>query len=40
MILWAAKKDKEIEITVQQFICPYCESSVYTPEKMRKMILF
>jgi len=34
------KKDKEIEITVQQFICPYCRSSVYTREKKRKMILF
>ena len=34
------KKDKEIEITVQQFICPYCRSSVYTPEKKRKIILF
>ena len=33
-------KDKEIEITVQQFICPYCRSSVYTPEKKRKIILF
>jgi len=32
------KKDKEIEITVQQFICPYCRSSVYTPEK--KIIIF
>ena len=34
------KKDKEIEITVQQFICPYRRSSVYTPEKKRKIILF
>ncbi len=34
------KKDKEIEITVQQFICPYCRSSVYTPEKKRKISLF
>jgi len=34
------KKDQEIEITVQQFICPYCRSSVYTPEKKRKIILF
>jgi len=33
------KKDKEIEITVQQFICPYCRSSVYTPGKKRKIIL-
>jgi hypothetical protein len=34
------KKDKEIEITVQQFICPYCRSSVYIPGKMRRIILF
>jgi len=34
------QKDKEIEITVQQFICPYCRSSVYTPGKKRKIILF
>ena len=34
------KKDKEIEITIQQFICPYCKSSVYMPEKKRKIILF
>jgi len=34
------KKDKEIEITVQQFICPYCRGSVHIPEKMRKVILF
>ena len=34
------KKDKGIEITVQQFICPYCRSSVNTPEKKRKMVLF
>jgi len=33
------KKDKEIEITVQQFICPYCRSSVYRSEKKRKIIL-
>jgi len=33
------KKDKEIEITVQQFICPYCRSSVYASEKKRKIIL-
>ena len=33
------KKGKEIEITVQQFICPYCRSSVYTPEKKRRIIL-
>jgi len=24
------------EIVVQQFICPYCRSSVYMPEKKRK----
>jgi len=34
------KNDQEVEITVQQFICPYCRSSVYTPEKKRKIILF
>jgi len=34
------KKDQEGEITVQQFICPYCRSSVYMPEKKRKIILF
>jgi len=34
------KKDKETEIIVQQFICPYCRNSVYTPEKKRKIILF
>jgi len=35
------KKDQEeIEITVQQFICPYCGSSVYIQKKKRKMILF
>ena len=34
------KKDKEMEIAIQQFICPYCRSSVYPPEKKRKMILF
>ena len=33
------KKDKEIEITVQQFICPYCRSSVYRSEKKRNIIL-
>ncbi len=33
------KKDKEIEIIIQQFICPYCRSSVYTPKKKRKIIL-
>jgi len=34
------KKGKETEVTVQQFICPYCRSSVYMPEKKRKIILF
>ena len=34
------KKDKEIEITIQQFICPYCRRPVYTLEKKRKIILF
>ena len=34
------EKDKEIEIITQQFICPYCRSSVHTPEKKRKIILF
>jgi len=34
------KKDKEIEITVQQSICPYCRSSVYRQKKERKIILF
>jgi len=34
------KKDQEIEITIQQFICPYCRSSVYRQKKKRKMILF
>jgi len=33
------KKDQEIEITVQQFICPYCRGSVYTPKKKRRIIL-
>jgi len=33
------KKDKEIEITVQQFICPYCRSSVYRQKKKRKITL-
>jgi len=33
------KKDQEIEITVQQFICPYCRSSVYPPKKKRRIIL-
>ena len=34
------KKGEEKEIVVQQFICPYCRSSVYPPEKKRKIILF
>jgi len=33
------KKDKEIEVIIQQFICPYCRSSVYTPEKKREITL-
>ncbi len=33
------KKDKEIEIITQQFICPYCRSSVYRQKKKRKIIL-
>lgn len=34
------KKGKEIEIITQQFICPYCRSSVYRQKKKRKIILF
>ena len=34
------KEREEKEITVQQFICPYCKSSVHIPEKKRKIILF
>lgn len=34
------KKDKEIEIITQQFICPYCKSSVHNQEKRRRIILF
>lgn len=34
------QKYQEIEIIIQQFICPYCRSSVYTPEKKRRIILF
>jgi hypothetical protein len=34
------RKDEEIEITVQQFIYPYCRSSVYTPGKKKKIIIF
>jgi len=33
------KKDKEIEIITQQFICPYCRSSVYRQKKKRRIIL-
>ena len=32
------KKDKEIDITIQQFICPYCKSTVRPPEKKRIII--
>jgi len=34
------KKDKEMEIAIQQFICPYCRSSVYRQKKKKKIILF
>lgn len=34
------RKDKEIEIIIQQFICPYCRSSVNRQKKKRKIILF
>jgi len=33
------KKDKEVEIIIQQFICPYCRSSVYRQKKKRRIIL-
>jgi len=33
------KKRKEIEIITQQFICPYCRSSVYKQKKKRRIIL-
>ena len=33
-------KDKEIEIITQQFICPYCKSSVHNQEEKRRIILF
>jgi len=33
------KKDQEIEITVQQFICPYCRGSVNRQKKKRRIIL-
>jgi len=38
-LLEQLKKDQEIEITVQQFICPYCRSSVYRQKKKRRIIL-
>ena len=34
------KKDKEIEIIIQQFICPYCKSSVHNQEEKKRIILF
>lgn len=34
------KKGEDKEIVVQQFICPYCKSSVHTSEKNRRIILF
>jgi len=34
------RKDKEMEIAIQQFICPYCRSSVYRQKKKRRIILF
>ena len=34
------KKGEEKEIVVQQFICPYCKSSVPIPEEKRRVILF
>jgi len=33
------RKDKEMEIAIQQFICPYCRNSVYKPKKKRKITL-
>jgi len=33
------KKDQQIEIITQQFICPYCRSSVYRQKKKRRIIL-
>ncbi len=32
------KKGKEKEIIIQQFICPYCKSTVHLPEKKRIII--
>jgi len=32
------KRGEEKEITVQQFICPYCKSTVHTSEKKRRII--
>lgn len=34
------KRDKEIEIMIQQFICPYCKGSVHNSEEKRRIILF
>ena len=34
------KKGKEIEIIIQQFICPYCKSSVRNQEEKKRIILF
>jgi len=39
-LLEQLKKDKEIEIITQQFICPYCKSSVHNQEEKRRIILF
>ncbi len=33
------KKGEEKEIVVQQFICPYCKSSIHNQEKKRRIIL-
>jgi len=32
------EKGEEKEITIQQFICPYCKSTVHLPEKKRIII--
>ena len=34
------KKDQQMEIAIQQFICPYCRRSVCRQKKKRKIILF
>jgi len=34
------KKGEEKEITVQQFICPYCKSSIHNQKKKRRIIIF